>query len=177
MSENSKYRKSTIYHRIKINHEQFKSSIPDISEITDGQFSLEHIKKEFHITIFFPNRKNRKEEDHVIINHYDQELIDMEGDNVNIEILGICFDTNVVALKVLVPDNLKKYSEIHKLYSDYNLEEDTTPKKIFHITYALKPGIKPVYSNTMLHNEHTEIPLKIFVPGVIDRFYKKIKIK
>ena len=177
-SESKEENKITIYHKIDLNSETIKGLVPNISEITEGKFTSSNIKDEFHVTIFFINRRKRTKEDHIIISNYDQELIKMEGKPVEVNILSFCFDDKAAALKVSIPEELKKYSEIHKLYSNYNSDENTVPDKIFHITYALSPGVKPVYSNEMFRNQsRTEIKLNCIVQGTIGRFYRLGKKK
>ena len=63
-SESKEEKKFTIYHKIDLNSETIKGLVPNISEITEGKFTSLNIKDEFHVTIFFINR--RKEQKKII---------------------------------------------------------------------------------------------------------------
>lgn len=83
------------------------------------------------------------------------ELMDSKytvGQIVKIQVNALAFDDKAVALV------LKRDFFVH----------NESP----HITLALKDGVKPVYSNTMLQNEHNEMPMEMEIFGRVIKVYE-----
>jgi adenylate kinase family enzyme len=96
-----------------------------------------------------------KDEFHITLHYYgcvseDKASPFTSGTEYKIHIVGYVVDSNALALVVELPDDVS--------------EKPTTP----HITFALGPNIKPVYSKTLIEKGAIE-PLDIVVTGKTKR--------
>ena len=81
----------------------------------------------------------------------DERLSTMIGIKINFTIISVCWDDKIMALECNIPEEIQ-------------IEE-----KNHHITFALKEGVRPVYSNEMLKNPVNKIDVNIPIIGEIER--------
>jgi len=131
--------------RLEIQNNSVITSIhPSLNEII--KCNIMNLQKTFHITLTHITQNPSNEICLYFLSNKDKEI--------SIDILGLAWNTDILALKVQLPSNI------------------TCQNKYPHITIAYKNGIKPFMSNKMLENKHEEIlfDIPINVKGIIDEF-------